>query len=81
MGIMSKFLNMLKLSSEDECLEQSDYNVHIFSPEEEKRWEKYRHEKELRKIQCNSFKIEDMYQFTEIPFEWQWVTELNHTNG
>ena len=29
----------------------------------------------------NSFKIFDMYQFTEIPFEWKWVMELNHTNG
>jgi hypothetical protein len=27
------------------------------------------------------YSIEDMYQFIDIPFEWHWVINLNHTNG
>lgn len=38
-------------------------------------------QKQLRKEQCDTFKIDDMIQFQDIPFEWWWVTELNHTNG
>lgn len=49
--------------------------------EREERWKKQAVEKENRKKQCNSFKISDMIQFDEIPFEWNWVKELSHTNG
>lgn len=34
-----------------------------------------------RAEQCDSFTIDDMYQFTGIPFGWSWVTQLNHTKG
>lgn len=36
---------------------------------------------ESRKKQCNSFSIEDMYQFSCIPFGWRYVMSLNHTDG
>ena len=49
--------------------------------EREERWRQQEIEKEKRKKQCNSFKISDMVQFEEIPFEWNWVKELSHTNG
>ena len=29
----------------------------------------------------NSFTIEDMERFINIPFEWHWVMELSHSNG
>lgn len=34
-----------------------------------------------RKVQCDSFCIDDMQQFSDIPFLWSYVTELQHTNG
>ena len=65
------------------------YNGYIFKTEKEKnddyilkqRWKKQEEEKQKRIEQCNSFKIEDMYQFVNIPFEWQYVQKLSHTNG
>ncbi len=29
----------------------------------------------------SSFEIQDMYQFKDMPFEWNWVVKLNHTDG
>lgn len=41
-----------------------------------------RHEKEeLRRKQCDSFTIDDMQQFPDIPFGWSWVPDLFHTDG
>lgn len=75
-------------AAKEKLEEYSKYNIY-FETEEERMQKQYyeelqkkRQQEELEKIQLhNSFKIEDMYQFTEIPFEWQWVIELNHTNG
>ena len=47
----------------------------------EERWRLQDIEKQKRIEQCNSFKIQDMYQFVNIPFEWQYVSSLSHTNG
>ena len=44
-------------------------------------YERNRAKERQRKEQCNQFKIEDMYQFSYIPFAWEYVNELNHTNG
>lgn len=49
--------------------------------ERNKRYEEIENEKTKRKKQCDSFSIKDMYQFSDIPFEWQWVMELSHTKG
>lgn len=35
---------------------------------------------EERRLQIKSFSISDMYQFSDIPFGWHWVVELEHTN-
>ena len=45
------------------------------------KWQQQEIEKQKRIEQCNSFKIEDMYQFVNVPFEWQYVDSLFHTNG
>lgn len=45
------------------------------------KYETRKAEEEIRKKQCDSFTIEDMYQFTGIPFGWSWVVELSHTDG
>lgn len=34
-----------------------------------------------RKKQCDSFTVNDMLQFSDIPIAWSYVMELNHTNG
>lgn len=65
----------------DTSLQENDLHVYIPSQEQKERWQKQKEEKELRKKQCDTFRIEDMYQFPEIPFEWQWVIKLNHTDG
>lgn len=65
------------------------YSGIVFKTEKEKEEERIRKErwalqdleKEKRKKQCDSFKIEDMYQFENILFEWHWVMSLFHTNG
>lgn len=65
------------------------YNGIIFKTDKEKeedrlreeRWALQDLEKEKRKKQCDSFRIEDMYQFENILFEWHWVQSLFHTNG
>lgn len=65
------------------------YSGIIFKTRKEKDEDKQREERyrlqaleaEVRKKQCDSFKIDDMYQFEDIPFEWKWVRELNHTDG
>lgn len=49
--------------------------------EQEKRYQKQEQVKKERAKQVNKFKIQDMYQFSEIPFEWQWVENLMHTKG
>lgn len=47
--------------------------------------DKYNSEKrvaqEKRKRQCDSFTIEDMDNFPDIPFGFHWVMQLMHTNG
>lgn len=53
--------------------------------EQDKSWQAKREQQkvdeEKRKNQCDNFTIDDMYQFTGIPFGWNWVVELNHTDG
>lgn len=53
--------------------------------EQEERWrienEKKKAAEAERKRQCNQFTIDDMQQFTGIPFGWSWVASLFHTNG
>lgn len=34
-----------------------------------------------RAQQCNAFTIEDMQQFSDIPFAWSYVDRLQHTDG
>mgnify|MGYP006912266748 CR=1 FL=1 len=34
-----------------------------------------------RKKQCDSFSVDDMRQFSDIPFGWHWVDALSHTDG
>lgn len=34
-----------------------------------------------RKAQCDAFAIEDMQQFSDIPFAWSYVDKLQHTDG
>lgn len=43
--------------------------------------EELQKEKDNRKQQCDAFTIEDMHQFSDIPFGWHWVMQLQHTNG
>lgn len=65
------------------------YSGYVFKTEKEKeeekqlkeRWKQQEIEKKKRKEQCNSFKIKDMHQFVDIPFEWRFVQELRHTDG
>ena len=53
--------------------------------EQERIWNENRIKREqielLRKKQCDSFTIDDMRQFSDIPFGWHWVDSLRHTNG
>lgn len=73
------------IEKENEFKEHGFY----FETEEEKRKKREYEEDQKRKREeekavkrlHDSFKIEDMHQFTEIPFEWHWVMELQHTNG
>lgn len=68
---------------------QFRYSGFVFKTEREKeeekklkeRWKQLEIEKEKRAKQCNTFKIKDMHQFSDIPFEWNFVQELMHTNG
>lgn len=34
-----------------------------------------------RNKQCDAFTVEDMQQFSDIPFAWSYVDKLQHTNG
>ena len=53
--------------------------------EQDKAWQAKHEQQKVdegkRKVQCDNFTIDDMYQFTGIPFGWHWVTELSHTDG
>lgn len=40
-----------------------------------------RKKEEARKKQCESFTVDDMQQFPDIPIAWSYVVELKHTNG
>lgn len=48
-------------------------------------WQMHERERQakeaLRKKQCDSFTIEDMYGFADIPFGFHWVKQLFHTDG
>lgn len=78
---LNRLLNILKIDgATPKQTERSNYD-YIPSLEQKERWKKYDKQEHLRKEKCNIFKICDMLQFRDIPFEWQWVVELNHTNG
>lgn len=78
MKLINKLLDAFKLEStremENEELQKYE-NSH-----EESQIARTNDPIEIRNLH-NLFTIEDMYQFTDIPFEWQWVTKLMHTNG
>lgn len=69
--------------------EEYSQKGYYFETEQEKiekqKYEAHQKQKELEQAQKialhDSFTIDDMYQFTEILFEWIWVKELRHTNG
>lgn len=46
-----------------------------------KRREEYERKEKARKAQCDTFTIEDMDQFHNIPFKWSCVKQLMHTGG
>lgn len=57
-----------------------------FKPDCEIEHEKHHHAEAesaiaAHKVQCEFISIDDMRQFTGIPFEWHWVQQLNFTNG
>lgn len=94
-SVLRKHSSQLYLKNKDiynacqyKLQEYKEANIN-FQTEDEKEWKKERQEieekrrrEELEKRKLHdSFRIEDMYQFPDIPFEWQWVMQLNHTNG
>lgn len=75
-------------AAQEKLEEYSSRNIYFETEDEKIRKQEYeenqrkRKQEELKRIKLHdSFKIEDMYQFTDIPFEWQWIVELNHTKG
>lgn len=86
MTLIDKILNIFKLESAralEEKFKEHGYHLnaerHKRDYEEDQR--RKREEENATKRLHDSFKIEDMHQFTDIPFEWRWVMQLNHTNG
>lgn len=74
-------INTTNYIAEKNILTPQNFEIYKPSERQRERWEKYKAEKDIRKKQCDTFKIKDMYRFSNIPFEWNWVIELNHTNG
>ena len=57
-------------------IHKSDWELEL-----ESRWEARKAKEDARKQQCDSFTVEDMQQFPDIPIAWQYIVELNHTDG
>lgn len=71
---------------QEKLQDYADAGVHFQTAEEREREQQYKQAQEQRaneelqkKKLHDSFKIDDMYQFSDIPFEWQWVAQLSHT--
>lgn len=68
----------------DKCQEFRNNGI-INKSERELEMESHYHqrqEKEIaRKHQCDNFSIDDMLQFSDIPFTWWDISDLQHTNG
>ncbi len=75
---------MLGYAAYDKCQEFRDSGIINKSDWEidmDEREQRRRENEEIRKAQCDSFTIDDMQQFPDIPFLFSYVTELFHTNG
>lgn len=57
-------------------LHKSDWELEI-----ETRYEERKQKEKIRKQQCNTFSVDDMQQFPDIPIAWSHVIELTHTDG
>jgi hypothetical protein len=47
----------------------------------EKRYEDRKQKEDARKQQCDTFTIDDMQQFSDIPIAWSYIIQLQHTDG
>lgn len=78
---VSEILQSKKNKTKKEEAQLTEMPVYHFTPEQEARYQEFKRKQKEREEQTTEFTIDDMHQFEDIPFNWDFVDQLYHSQG